>query len=863
MSFNRAQRVLLGVICTAFVASAEPSRLRKAQENPQVPMGFQSGPDPGATYGGNIIYRPDSNRIYVTGASNGNYFKSADAVDRNSNVAADTTSCFLGIADMPSADNAGTPPSWVHAQQWETSVPEACNVIHVDQNPVNLPENNTRIAEKLYLLGFTSNNGLMEPLRIQSAFPAEQYGMIMDVDILKNQPDSTDFTTTFWGGRLLQDGPVQYPIDMTVDDNGNIYVVSLQTFETAPISRNTRPTQVAKQMVDPLLTPYGSEYNMLIEQFLYDNPGYDDGVGVPEDPSNVQIDTTIVDNWRKPFSPENGSGGAIVAGVAYLGGVLVVVGTTNGHSQVFGNELAKSMNHTDTSMDAFVTKIVPDSGKYYQFVADNGAPAAESAQPMHKRSATSFMSIDYKDDYVMGMCYSPADPDNFYLVGTTEGQMDRTINQLVQGEIHAFLMKVNVWTLLPAWTKQIGGDPIKKDVVRGLACAVTDDGQDVYMAGIVENGGSLSLYQQNSFGGDDIFLLQVDAGDGRLVFLRQIGTSGNDRLSPDGVATDAYGNAILMGNTDGSFYRSRQFDQESEKSDDVFIMSVMRGTGDYKEPQVPDASESAPSTATSTTTTEQPSGETTPSEQEPADDAASTVEQGLSDAETATNEQAPEPQQPQEEEHEKETPSEDPMDQLPAPAGGSLSDAFGDKPMIYTNIGSVEHPHEEEEGSPKSRQRYGLVMFFILIAIVGLITGLLAYRQMTTGDTPTDRDAVLGYLSEFDVDDIDLKQSATGGYHCSYTNDLAHGINARAVSREGLFGPMGFSPKSGTTNDPLLQIHGQNSHAEGEIHFSDEPELDDLSSIGSGIGTPGRHSTDAALIDDYDGINRPSSVVVL
>ena len=153
-----------------------------------------------------------------------------------------------------------------------------------------------------------------------------------------------------------------------------------------------------------------------------------------------------------------------------------------------------------------------------------------------------------------------------------------------------------------------------------------------------------------------------------------------------------------------------------------------------------------------------------------------------------------------------------------------------------------------------------MVLFFILLAIVGLITGLLTYRRMTRAEPVTDRDEVVAYLNDFDVDDIDLKQSATGGYHCSYTNDLAHGINARAVSREGLFGPLGFSSTPGASGDPLLRVHSRDSREGSEILFSDEhSDRDDLSSIGSGIATPGRHSTHDRdpLLDIYDGDGRP------
>ena len=857
MRFSMSQFALLGVLCaatqTTLAANNEKPQgnLRKLQSSTQVPFGFQSGPDPGPSYGGSVVYRPDSHRIYVTGSTYGNYFKSVNVADANSNQASQQSSCFLGIAEIPSADNAETPMTWIHAQQWETTAPEACNVIQVDSNPINLPENNTDIQEKMYLLGYTATNGLMENLRLESTFPAQQYGMIMDVDVV-NQPDGTSpISTTFWGGRILQDGPVQYPIDMTLDDDGNIYVVSLQTYDSNPSTVKSNPNQVAKQMVNPWLTPFGNEYNMLVEQFLYDNPGYDDGKGLPADPSNVPIDTTIVDNWRKPYGPK-GSGSAIVSGVAYLGGLLVVVGSTNGHSEVFGNEITTNSINPDTSMDGFITKLIPESGSYYQFVVDNGAPdIAQESQPAHKRSATTIESIDSKDDFIMGMCSSPADPDNFYVVGTTEGQMEKEVNMLVEGEIHAFIAKINLWTLLPVWRKQVGGNAVNKDVVRGMACAVTADAQDVYMAGIVEDGASLSLYNQESFGKDDIFLLQTKAEDGQLQFLRQIGTSGSDRLSTGGLTTDEFGNAILMGHTEGSFFRSRQFDQDSEKTDDLFIMTVMRDTGDYKEPEVDTVTETTP-TVTDTVIESPPID--LPAEEEPV---AVTP---------APTEPAPVQETPVQEPVADDTPvQETPIEETPteeeqAPA---TFKPIGKEPEIYTNSGAVSlddfenlnhQDNLKNNDTPPSKenaQRYGLVIFFVLVALVSVVTGIFAYKQMSRGEAVTDRDNVMGYLNDFDDEDIDLKKSATGGYHCSYTNDLAHGVNARAVSREGLFGPMGYSDNAGSHQDPLLALHPSDRREGGEIHFSEE-RGDDVSSIGSGIAT-GRNSTHNALLDDYDG----------
>lgn len=807
-----------------YAGNANKGNLRKLQSGEQTPIGFQSGPDPGPSYGGSIVFRPDTNRIYITGSTYGNYFKSNNGDDVNTITTSGQSSCFLGIAELPGTGKDDGSMKWVHSKQWESSVPEACNVIQVDNNPNNLPENNTDIQEKLYLLGYTATNGIMEPLRMESTFPADQYGMIMDVDIVDQPIGNSPISTTFWGGRILQDGPVQYPIDMTIDNEGNLYVVSLQTYDSKPSTTTRSPNQMAKQMVSPLETPLGDEYNMLVEQFLYDNPGYDDGKGIPADSANVPLDTTIVDNWRKPYGPTNGSGGVIVSGVMHLGGLLVIVGSTAGHSPVFGNDITTNSDDPDKSVKGFITKLIPESGSYYQFVVDNGAPESErEKQPAHKRSATSIMSFDAKDDFIMGMCSSQTDPDNFYIVGTTEGQMDKGMNMLVKGEIHAFLTKVNLWTLLPVWTKQIGGNPLTKDVVRGMACAVTADGKDVYLAGVVENGGSLSLYDQESKGKDDIFILQTSADDGALRFLRQIGTSGNDRLSSGGLTTDELGNAILMGNTDGSFFRSRQFDQETEESDDIFIMTVTRNTGNYKEPEL--EPEAAATPVITDTAAERPISEVPVVTNPPTQPAPVQTEPPVKETE------APEPFKP-----------------------------IGEQPEVFTNTGSVttddfENMHnqiEKEQEALEERdnavttskeQRYGLLIFFVLIALVSVGAGVFAVKQISRGDRATDRDNVTSYLRDFDDDDIDLKKSATGGYHCSYTNDLAHGLNARCASRgEGLFGFYGDD----AVNDPLLAVPPRS----GEITFSND--RDDVSSIGSGIGS-GRHSTHNPLMDDYDG----------
>ena len=159
---------------------------------------------------------------------------------------------------------------------------------------------------------------------------------------------------------------------------------------------------------------------------------------------------------------------------------------------------------------------------------------------------------------------------------------------------------------------------------------------------------------------------------------------------------------------------------------------------------------------------------------------------------------------------------------------------------------NIERPPAQDDA-----KRYGLVIFVVLAACISAVTGVFAYKQMSREEAITDRENIMSYLNDFDEDDVDLKQSATGGYHCSYTNDLAHGVNARAASRgDGLFGPMG-NYSDNPSNDPLLALHPSDRHENSEILFSKE-RADDVSSIGSGIAT-GRNSTHNALLDDYDG----------
>jgi hypothetical protein len=76
----------------------------------------------------------------------------------------------------------------------------------------------------------------------------------------------------------------------------------------------------------------------------------------------------------------------------------------------------------------------------------------------------------------------------------------------------------------------------------------------------------------------------------------------------------------------------------------------------------------------------------------------------------------------------------------------------------------------------------GLGLLFFGILAAGTCVWCMIKRRRER-EIATDRTHVLSYLGDFDVEDVDLKHSATGGWHCSYAGPLAHGINNKSRFR--------------------------------------------------------------------------------
>lgn len=668
------------------------------------PAGLQSGPDlAGSTFAASASYDPVTNSVVITGSTFGRFFSKAGSAITS--IPRKTSNCFLATVSLPTASNTNI--QWTIRQTVgddEDNVNEACSAAVYHQK-----------RKKLIVTGQSERGGFLDGL-YNDAYPvqAKQYGMIIDMDV------SADATTPFHlvGGRVMQQSHVIYPITLAATPLDDwIYVVAQETSNIQPnavqgsdssASNNGQTVFTISEEVDPMrFFRYGANFSMTIQRYRLLSTA-----------SSTTLQETFTGSWRRLIATTNNA--AIhVAGVTEIGDIVVVVGSTDGMGADFGgNETVIG----EGTMSGFLTKRHKNAGKLVDVSGTNNKVS-------HR-----VQSINGADDWIAGMCNDPNDPDHFYIVGATGGQLNGALDgSSTNDSVEAFAMKVAVGTLDAIWTKQVGaeeGADAGTLQVRAISCAVSPNGDSVWLGGVVQNGALLKDSGiLKSYGGDDVFVAKLSSEDGAVAFVRQMGSAEDDGLAMrGGLAVDSLGNGVVVGNTYGSFYRERQ---SSELQDQAWISDVF------------------------------------------------------------------------------------------------VTTISGDKGEIAFPVSYVA-PGGSGGMSP------GMIVLLIAVSVGILAFAFFAQRKSKLNrDVNTDRAKVIEFLSEFDVDDVELKHSATGGWHCSYSNDLARGRNRRA-ERESSYGNL-VPPKRSmpTGSDPLLTAPLTNSSVLQDSLFMNE---DDSSDYGGGLG---------------------------
>eukprot|EP00537_Pseudo-nitzschia_pungens_P007587 CAMPEP_0172357632 /NCGR_PEP_ID=MMETSP1060-20121228/1999_1 /TAXON_ID=37318 /ORGANISM="Pseudo-nitzschia pungens, Strain cf. cingulata" /LENGTH=814 /DNA_ID=CAMNT_0013078415 /DNA_START=387 /DNA_END=2831 /DNA_ORIENTATION=+ len=206
------------------------------------------------------------------------------------------------------------------------------------------------------------------------------------------------------------------------------------------------------------------------------------------------------------------------------------------------------------------------------------------------------------DDFIHDVCLGEKGPDGqhneFYIVGSTYGTIEVGDNQLeINTNILNNVMQVstdgNHVSKLSAyvakvengrhvWTTQLYAVNDKNKLngakTEAFGChMIQSDPSLLYVGGTVYNGAVMDS-NHRSAGGDDVWVIQMSTEDGSLKWIKQVGSAGDDRISPSkGIQAALNGDAIVYGETNGELYRVKA--KEGESISDIFVTSFVKKDG--------------------------------------------------------------------------------------------------------------------------------------------------------------------------------------------------------------------------------------------------------------------------------------------
>eukprot|EP00339_Tiarina_fusa_P013152 CAMPEP_0116999920 /NCGR_PEP_ID=MMETSP0472-20121206/2453_1 /TAXON_ID=693140 ORGANISM="Tiarina fusus, Strain LIS" /NCGR_SAMPLE_ID=MMETSP0472 /ASSEMBLY_ACC=CAM_ASM_000603 /LENGTH=716 /DNA_ID=CAMNT_0004699477 /DNA_START=290 /DNA_END=2440 /DNA_ORIENTATION=+ len=632
--------------------------------------------------------------------------------------------CFVGLLKSSNTNNN---IEWI--SRHVLPEPAVCqNLVHLDQSAV-------------LLLGTTEEGGLYTDTRVAGSDRATLYGLAMTLDVGASGNDAQLSET---GHALMHLNKVQYPRSAVLDaaaaaaEFGNyVYVVSMDSEDKSERGTTGSGGADNNNMI-PNLTPggvttFGSGYTMTVTKIKRHN------------------DFSVV--WEKEFGLHSSSSqpqkSVDVAQMIWNGVTLIVVGSTAGSGPAFGESDDENYTH------GFVTKIDPNNGRVWEA----GVGSTAKSQVRLSLGGAGAFSDELANTYVMGVCSANRDATHIYVVGMTHPPNG--------GMSAPFLAKMDATTLEQVWLQQLEE---ASSNAYGLACGV--DGDHVYMAGIIEDGGTIAS-STTSQGGDDVFVVQLsdaDAGQQPVVqWIRQVGSSGDDRLAHGGSGLSVMENdgVFLYGDTSGSLYAT------AEHPSELFVAHVtLDGT--------------VPGTVESGATPN--SGGLMPIVTPPRLD---------NDNNNNIN------------------------------GEGNVGDSATDAP-----VPEIVPPPSEVDPSIKLKKGTGhRGIFFMTLILAGAFMVGYVMRQ-NKADAGTERALVFSYLQAFDVEDIDVRHSATGGWHGTYVGKLAQGESNKSTAhssivKDSLFVDYDTAPSLGgssasTDDDIDLELDDVDKYIDGTMSYADK-----------------------------------------
>ena len=338
------------------------------------------------------------------------------------------------------------------------------------------------------------------------------------------------------------DAAVLVPMAMAVgDSDGTTTYVASMVSQDGEFSQTHLANQAVNKEGFPNFTTgghlkYGSSYSVAVDRLTKD------------DHNNLIKSDSIL-----TIKPKDDDGLLFLSGMEMVGNSLIVVGSTTGNVDILGKS-----SSIDNLMDGFLVKIDTSTGF---------------------KQATRLNPFTDTNDWIMNICSQYE--DQVYVVGAT------MVNE--NDSVFAFVAKINMETMGPVWTQQL---KVKGEgTASAFGCRVLPNHQEpwVYVAGLVKNGSVMDYHGTQSYGSDDVFVAQLNTSNGKIRWLKQLGSSGHESLARNGgISVDMDGNAILYGDTTGELYRSRSpqeehasFEKQQRFQSDLFVVTLNKSDGSY------------------------------------------------------------------------------------------------------------------------------------------------------------------------------------------------------------------------------------------------------------------------------------------
>ncbi|KAG7355466.1 hypothetical protein IV203_000152 [Nitzschia inconspicua] len=484
-------------------------------------LGIQSGPNDGSLFAGGMVYDAGQDFVYLTGITYDSDFFGEDP----ENASSSNPKCLVVSVSL---DNGEV---W----DWEEAL------AHGDDNALNVCSSiAVHRSTELIVVGHGDSDAAAPITGIVRALDRGNLQQISSVTLVTSSPESR----------------LEYPVSV-VSDGDDVYIVALTSTDT-DFSAEYNAMGSSEQSNWINIQKFGSSFDMTVTKVRLSSESMIDGLPAGE--------TQFSKVWSQEFpigvDPSTGQKPRVWIGGAILKkdpGFLAIVGSTRGMGLGYGDAVGDDE-------DGFIMLLDLETGELATNVARN-----------NKREGSE------KDDIVNGLCHDPNDPNYFYIVGETFGSMGDDLSDLsfASGSLYAFVRKVDANDLSVVWTKQFGAvksNPDSPGEVYALSCAVSGD--VLYVGGVVDNNAGIVVdgETRQSAGGDDIWVGQFSVSDGTLIWLHQVGSSGNDHMARrNGIIATASGNAILYGDTNGPSFRDREVSSVS----DLIVMTFHQDGEEY------------------------------------------------------------------------------------------------------------------------------------------------------------------------------------------------------------------------------------------------------------------------------------------